>query len=334
MSSDEGSKSAADSDLQEEEYVVEKVVAKRIVKGKIQYLLKWKGYTDDDNTWEPKENLDCPNLIEEFEEKEAQKKELESERKKSGSSEPKPSTSRGLKQKTTAKRKRKESTSESERASPLQLDSESDDTKSSSISKSTSNNKKNKNKKTVDSEDDDNDQPKKRETTKRAATTNRRAKESDDDYVEDDDDLSSETSRNSKVKSKYNEKITNGESTNNKSAAAKGKPRGKSPTENNRSNSKTLKSSVTTYDDGGTDPDATTGGDQMIDDSLMEPEKIIGATEVSGELMFLVKWKGMNKADLISAKIAKIACPQTVISYFEERLTWDDSVTKTRVNCN
>jgi len=52
----------------EVEYSVERIVAKRIRKGKVEYELKWEGYSSSENTWERIENLvNCEKLVLEFE---------------------------------------------------------------------------------------------------------------------------------------------------------------------------------------------------------------------------------------------------------------------------
>ena len=48
-------------------YEVEEIIGKKKIRGKYYYLVKWKGYSLNESTWEPLENLDYANeLIEEF----------------------------------------------------------------------------------------------------------------------------------------------------------------------------------------------------------------------------------------------------------------------------
>ena len=58
----------------EKEYTVEKIVDKRIHNGKVEYLLKWKGYGNRENTWEPVDNLSCDELIEIYKQQEREAK--------------------------------------------------------------------------------------------------------------------------------------------------------------------------------------------------------------------------------------------------------------------
>lgn len=50
-----------------DEFEVSEVLDSRIKNGKLEYLVDWKGYTPDEQSWEPAENLDnCQDLVKQF----------------------------------------------------------------------------------------------------------------------------------------------------------------------------------------------------------------------------------------------------------------------------
>merc|ERR1719203_2462828 len=58
-----------DSESEGEAFEVEKILDKRVEDGVTKYLIKWAGFDkEEDNTWEPKGNLDCSEKIKLFEE--------------------------------------------------------------------------------------------------------------------------------------------------------------------------------------------------------------------------------------------------------------------------
>jgi len=73
----------------QEEFKVEKIINKRMIRGKEKFLVRWKGYMAEEDTWENRENLEnAKELVEEFERKyrekvkELRQQELGEEKKK------------------------------------------------------------------------------------------------------------------------------------------------------------------------------------------------------------------------------------------------------------
>lgn len=58
--------------------------------------------------------------------------------------------------------------------------------------------------------------------------------------------------------------------------------------------------------------------------SSLVAEKIVGATEINGKLMFLLKFENSLEIFLIQSKIANVKYPQVVIQFYEKHYTFVD----------
>lgn len=56
-------------------------------------------------------------------------------------------------------------------------------------------------------------------------------------------------------------------------------------------------------------------------DRGLELDEIVGATDYTGELMYLVRWQNCTELDLIAASEVNEKSPQDVIAFFEKRST-------------
>lgn len=61
--------SECDTEEQQLQYAVQFILDKRLNNNKVEYYIKWHGYNDRDSTWEPQENLQCDELMKQFDDR-------------------------------------------------------------------------------------------------------------------------------------------------------------------------------------------------------------------------------------------------------------------------
>lgn len=66
--------------------------------------------------------------------------------------------------------------------------------------------------------------------------------------------------------------------------------------------------------------------------SVRKAERVIGATNASGELYYLIKWEDIESLDLVSAKEFDIMYPQIVINFYQEKVPENTAAVPSEVN--
>jgi len=277
-----------DDDDEDEEYVVEKIVDKRKRNGNIEYLIKWKDWSAEDNTWEPEEHLSCPDLVKEFELEYKKKKEMKEKKKER------------LKEKVKDRPKEnrlrlRETDKDHERLSGKakeELMKESEKVKESEKLKESSKQSK------VDEKSNDNDT---------LASKKKRLKRLDSI---------------SRSPSPHKNHLD----TSNKNLYKKSKPIQDSEEKTSRKKEEKLEKYEESDNDEENDEEDGDDDDEEVEMTGfkrgLQAKKILGAIRIDDKLMFLIKWEGSNKQDLVSAKEANVKCPQIVINYYQKRLRW------------
>lgn len=286
---------SGDSSEECEEYVVEKILSRRLRKGKVEYYLKWKGYDQEsDNTWEPEENLDCKDLIKEFEENRLKDESAKGGRSKSDNL--KPTTSR--RRDSVRSETDKESAS---KTSKKPTEEKSDKKKSASTTKSSDDKK----------ETDNVEQSKSKPDAERPKSSKSKAKVSDAVPTDSID----------KPKEPAGEKMDTTEAE--ETVVEAKKPRKdkddkKGPKSSLRASTDSSSKEPTEFvADSLPNPDKPNGFDKGF-----KVERILGATDAAGTLYFILQFKGHDQAEMIPASVVNEKIPQTVIKFYESKLLW------------
>ncbi|CAF3540168.1 unnamed protein product [Rotaria socialis] len=258
----------SDSDLDEEEYIVEKILKMRTIKkGKVEYFLKWKGYPHTQNTWEPAEHLDCPELIAAFlaEQKEKDKREASSSRTDENSNRKRSSSTSG------STNHNHNSHHNSHHNNHHNSNNNNNDTAKTANSNATTTNNAN--------------TPSANTPSANTASANTASANTASANTPSANII------NTNITTNNNKSNSDGDKNNNNTSSAK-RPR--------------IEYEQTGYARG------------------LQPDAFLGATDIyDEELMFLVKWQGVSKAELVPSRIVNKESPQMVIKFYEERLTWN-----------